>query len=138
VWSIRSGERAIWGNRCYCFDSKRARDISRASLRVSCLLVYLAGVEGLEPPAGGFGDRCSTKLSYTPTMSTIEIIGNLPPVCQRRVEFGRVRQTAKIQFAERSQRPFTQLFEHYLGFVSVQSCVGRFVTILTDEPCQDT
>ena len=26
----------------------------------------LAGVEGLEPPTRGFGDRCSPKLSYTP------------------------------------------------------------------------
>ena len=29
----------------------------------------LAGVEGLEPPTGGFGDRCSPKLSYTPSFS---------------------------------------------------------------------
>ena len=27
----------------------------------------LAGVEGLEPPTPGFGDRCSSQLSYTPT-----------------------------------------------------------------------
>src|SRR5215217_5965775 len=26
----------------------------------------LAGVEGLEPPTPGFGDRCSSQLSYTP------------------------------------------------------------------------
>ena len=26
----------------------------------------LAGVEGLEPPTPGFGDRCSSRLSYTP------------------------------------------------------------------------
>ena len=26
----------------------------------------MAGVEGFEPSANGFGDRCSTKLSYTP------------------------------------------------------------------------
>src|SRR5437016_1843936 len=26
----------------------------------------LAGAEGLEPPTAGFGDRCSTKLSYAP------------------------------------------------------------------------
>ena len=26
----------------------------------------LAGVEGLEPPTPGFGDQCSSHLSYTP------------------------------------------------------------------------
>ncbi len=26
----------------------------------------MAGVEGLEPPAIGFGDRCSTNWNYTP------------------------------------------------------------------------
>src|SRR5208337_1173144 len=30
------------------------------------LRVALAGVEGLEPPASGFGDRRSSQLSYTP------------------------------------------------------------------------
>src|SRR5215467_12931436 len=35
------------------------RLLSRAGLR-------LAGVEGLEPPTPGFGDRCSSQLSYTP------------------------------------------------------------------------
>ena len=29
-------------------------------------LIQLAGVEGLEPPTPGFGDRCSDQLSYTP------------------------------------------------------------------------
>jgi hypothetical protein len=29
-------------------------------------LLVLAGVEGLEPPTPGFGDRCSGQLSYTP------------------------------------------------------------------------
>src|SRR5438309_7807995 len=27
----------------------------------------MAGVEGLEPPTPGFGDRCSNQLSYTPS-----------------------------------------------------------------------
>ncbi len=27
---------------------------------------HVAGVEGLEPPASGFGDRRSSQLSYTP------------------------------------------------------------------------
>jgi hypothetical protein len=30
----------------------------------------LAGVEGLEPPASGFGDRRSSQLSYTPYEAT--------------------------------------------------------------------
>jgi hypothetical protein len=30
-------------------------------------MTWLAGVEGLEPPTPGFGDRCSSQLSYTPT-----------------------------------------------------------------------
>src|SRR5438552_3025165 len=29
--------------------------------------LFLAGVEGLEPPTPGFGDRCSSQLSYTPS-----------------------------------------------------------------------
>ena len=29
----------------------------------------MAGVEGLEPPTPGFGDRCSSRLSYTPSWS---------------------------------------------------------------------
>ncbi len=28
----------------------------------------VAGVEGLEPPAIGFGDRCSTNWNYTPAV----------------------------------------------------------------------
>ena len=31
----------------------------------------LAGVEGFEPSADGFGDRCSTRLSYTPARRLI-------------------------------------------------------------------
>src|SRR5438067_4407540 len=37
-------------------------DIPRPAPDVS----RLAGVEGLEPPTPGFGDRCSSQLSYTP------------------------------------------------------------------------
>src|SRR4249919_3306168 len=32
----------------------------------------VAGVEGLEPPTPGFGDRCSSQLSYTPIACSIE------------------------------------------------------------------
>src|SRR6185295_812836 len=31
----------------------------------------MAGVEGLEPPTPGFGDRCSSQLSYTPNAGGI-------------------------------------------------------------------
>lgn len=33
-------------------------------------MYLLAGVEGLEPPTPGFGDRCSSQLSYTPISVT--------------------------------------------------------------------
>jgi hypothetical protein len=35
---------------------------------------YMAGVEGLEPPTPGFGDRCSSHLSYTPIGRIIPLI----------------------------------------------------------------
>ena len=31
----------------------------------------VAGVEGLEPPTPGFGDRCSSQLSYTPIVLVV-------------------------------------------------------------------
>ena len=34
------------------------------------IMYILAGQEGLEPPTSGFGDRCSTKLSYWPIQKT--------------------------------------------------------------------
>src|SRR5262249_20127120 len=37
-------------------------------LHLSVHGVPLAGAEGLEPPTAGFGDRCSTKLSYAPPL----------------------------------------------------------------------
>lgn len=46
---------------------------SRAGGKASCSGMdchprrAMAGVEGLEPPTPGFGDRCSNQLSYTPT-----------------------------------------------------------------------
>ena len=35
----------------------------------ACWIV--AGAEGLEPPTAGFGDRCSTKLSYAPSSTGV-------------------------------------------------------------------
>ena len=32
--------------------------------------MVMAGVGGFEPPTAGFGDRCSTKLSYAPIIGT--------------------------------------------------------------------
>ena len=40
----------------------------------------LAGVEGLEPPTPGFGDQCSSHLSYTPItfiLSRIALLTNV-------------------------------------------------------------
>src|SRR5436309_1699371 len=38
----------------------------------------LAGVEGLEPPTPGFGDRCSSQLSYTPRRAALYSGRNRP------------------------------------------------------------
>jgi Protein of unknown function (DUF3828) len=38
-----------------------------------CRLRGLAGVEGVEPPTPGFGDRCSSQLSYTPRRCPIAL-----------------------------------------------------------------
>src|ERR1700761_4687037 len=52
------------------FDDRQAR--SRCPGRSGPGLLSrnreLAGVEGLEPPASGFGDRRSSQLSYTPAV----------------------------------------------------------------------
>jgi hypothetical protein len=41
----------------------------------AALTCELAGVEGLEPPASGFGDRRSSQLSYTPTVGRRSLHG---------------------------------------------------------------
>lgn len=49
-----------------CFQpTKNARRYS--------LTVFLAGVEGLEPATPGFGDQCSSQLSYTPIAARFTI-----------------------------------------------------------------
>src|SRR4051794_18948611 len=48
-------------------DPTRLGWIERAaSRRTQVPTRAVAGVEGLEPPTPGFGDRCSNQLSYTP------------------------------------------------------------------------
>src|ERR1700680_1773040 len=39
----------------------------------------LAGVEGLEPPTPGFGDRCSSQLSYTPMRTADDSVSLASP-----------------------------------------------------------
>ena len=43
----------------------------------------VAGVEGLEPPTPGFGDRCSSQLSYTPAEeATLPTLDSQAASCQ--------------------------------------------------------
>lgn len=49
-----------WGGRCPAWHK---------ILISIALFLNLAGVEGLEPPTPGFGDRCSSRLSYTPAVT---------------------------------------------------------------------
>src|SRR5262249_61617025 len=62
----KSGTRAASDETSYC----RSRRPSSAPLRA----VGLAGVEGLEPPTPGFGDRGSDQLSYHPKTVTATAI----------------------------------------------------------------
>jgi hypothetical protein len=55
--------------RTCCMNSKGlvlAISTLRLAFSPPSLASSLAGVEGLEPPTPGFGDRCSSQLSYTP------------------------------------------------------------------------
>jgi hypothetical protein len=48
----------------------------------------LAGVEGLEPPTPGFGDQCSSHLSYTPIatiLSRINFVANVKIVKNKKL-----------------------------------------------------
>jgi hypothetical protein len=48
----------------------------------------LAGVEGLEPPTPGFGDQCSSHLSYTPIatiLSRISFVANVKIVKNKKL-----------------------------------------------------
>src|SRR4249919_4060313 len=50
---------------------------ARSCIRFICrFMVLLAGAEGLEPPTFGFGDRCSTKLSYAPRLRSPRYVGD--------------------------------------------------------------
>ncbi len=63
----------LWAARRYadlfCYRAKgrssRLDIIANINARVN-LAFYLAGVAGLEPTTPGFGDQCSSQLSYTP------------------------------------------------------------------------
>src|SRR6185312_14910330 len=55
-------------------------------------LLRLAGVEGLEPPASGFGDRRSSQLSYTPARQAGGSANRAAPVT---VHAGRVEMLRK-------------------------------------------
>ena len=70
----------------------------------------LAGAEGLEPPTGGFGDHCSTKLSYTPTRCRgyykpipnavsrqVEQAGSQPRMDRDRTPTARLRSVAVLR-----------------------------------------
>src|SRR5205807_6736100 len=48
-------------------SSPRTREFIFCPLSSVLCPLFLAGVEGLEPPTPGFGDRCSSQLSYTPS-----------------------------------------------------------------------
>gem|GEM_PF-4838594 len=50
------------------------------STLVFCL--FVAGVEGFEPPTIGFGDRCSTNWNYTPKTHSDYRILNFYPTTQ--------------------------------------------------------
>ena len=56
----------------------------------------LAGVGGLEPPTCGFGDRCSSQLSYTPALPTTGPAG--APQCA-------VRDRTKLRMTHARSKP---------------------------------
>ena len=53
----------------------RAAPGAPASASSACSWISLAGAEGLEPPTFGFGDRCSTRLSYAPRLRSPRSLG---------------------------------------------------------------
>ena len=76
-WGRQSGAQKWWRPR----GARRPRP-SRAALGApasvssACSWISLAGAEGLEPPTFGFGDRCSTKLSYAPRLRSPRYVGD--------------------------------------------------------------
>lgn len=65
----------------------------------------MAGVEGFEPSANGFGDRCSTRLSYTPAHfgDAQGVVGLVVSLLRRQVD-STVRDGAPQTLEEASLR----------------------------------
>ena len=71
VWARRAVAAGPRSGRCQPSSAgARPSPASASSVGSWC---SLAGAEGLEPPTAGFGDRCSTKLSYAPPPSLVTL-----------------------------------------------------------------
>ena len=102
-------DRTVSGPRLHAAQAYRLRvRLPCPELRPSPRAVRLAGVEGLEPPTPGFGDRCSSQLSYTPAAGAApSTLSSRAASCQQvYCEPGRPRQSSPSLPAR--ARPFPQ------------------------------